>query len=131
MNHSQMNHHMPMTTANMPMTFFTSTTTPLYATSWTPETPAQYAVTCLFLVLLCVVFRGLLAARGNMPRLLAFVPQKKDTPEEVSCCAEEDGLRKTFDGERASGSQEKRSKVWEILLRALLDTSLAIVSYLL
>lgn len=76
-------------------------------------------------------FRGLLAARGNMPRLLAFVPQKKDTPEEVSCCAEEDGLRKTFDGELASDSQEKRSKVWEILLRALLDTSLAIVSYLL
>ena len=82
-------------------------------------------------MLLCVVFRGLLAARGNMPWLLAFVSPKKDTPEEVSCCAEEDGLQKTFSGELASGSQDKPSKVWEILLRAVLDTSLAIVSYLL
>jgi hypothetical protein len=132
MDHSNTNHHhMPMTTAEMPMTFYTSTTTPLYTTAWTPKTPAQYAMTCLFLVLLCVVFRGLLAARGNMPWLLASVPPKKDTPEQVSCCAEEDGLQKTFRGELASGSQAKRSKVWEILLRAMLDTSLAIVSYLL
>ncbi|GAB7329915.1 hypothetical protein MBLNU13_g01620t2 [Cladosporium sp. NU13] len=130
MDHSNANHHMPMTTVDMPMTFFTSTTTPLYTTAWTPKTPAQYAMTCLFLVLLCVVFRGLLAARGNMPWLLAFIPKKKDNPEEISCCAEE-GLRKTFGDELASGNQDKPSKVWEILLRAILDTSLAIVSYLL
>ena len=66
-----------------------------------------------------------------MPWLLAFVPQKKDTPEEVSCCAEEDGLQKTFGGELASGSHDKPSKVWEGLLRAVLDTSLTVVSYLL
>lgn len=114
------------------MTFFTSTTTPLYTTAWTPKTPAQYALTCLFLVLLCIVFRGLLSARGNMPWLLSSLsPTKKDTPEEVSCCADEDGLQKTFRGEMASGSQDKPSKVWEILLRAVLDTSLAVVSYLL
>ena len=64
-----------------------------------------------------------------MPWLLAYVTLKKETPEEVSCCAEEDGLQKTF-GELASDRQDKPSKVWEILLRALLDTSLAIVSYL-
>jgi hypothetical protein len=133
MDDSQVNHHhMPMTTASMPMTFFTSTTTPLYTTAWTPKTPAQYAMTCLFLVLFCVVFRGLLAARGNMSWLLDFVSPKKDTPEEVSCCAEEDGLQKSFRGEMVSGSHDNNaSKVWEILLRALLDTSLAIVSYLL
>lgn len=66
-----------------------------------------------------------------MSWLLAFIPPKKNIPEEVSCCAEEDGLQKTFRCELASGSQDNRSKVWEILLRALLDTSLAIVSYLL
>jgi hypothetical protein len=66
-----------------------------------------------------------------MPWLLSYVTPKKDTPEEVSCCAEEDGLQKTFRGELASGRQDKPSKVWKILLRALLDTSLAIVSYLL
>ena len=132
MDESNMNHHnTPMSTANMPMTFFTSTTTPLYTSAWTPKTPAQYAMTCLFLVLLCVVFRGLLAARGNMPWLLAFVSPKKGTPEEVSCCAEEDGLQKTFRGELAADSHGNPSKVWEVLLRALLDTSLAIFSYLL
>jgi hypothetical protein len=133
MDDSQMNHHhMAMTTASMPMTFFTSITTPLYTTAGTPKTPAQYAMTCLFLVLLCIVFRGLLAARGNMPWLLDLISPKKDTPEEVSCCAEEDGLQKSFRGEMASGNHDnKPSKVWEILLRALLDTSLAIVSYLL
>lgn len=67
-----------------------------------------------------------------MPWILDFVSPKKDTPEEVSCCAEEDGLQKSFCGEMASGNQDhKASKLWEILLRALLDTSLAIVSYLL
>jgi hypothetical protein len=125
-------HHMPMTTTSMPMTFFTSTTTPLYITAWTPKTPAQYAMTCLFLVLLCIAFRGLLAARGNMPWLLDIVSSKKDTPEEVSCCAEEDGLEKSFRGEMASGSHgNKPSEVWEVLPRAFLDTSLAVVSYLL
>ncbi|KAM0707224.1 hypothetical protein Q7P35_006555 [Cladosporium inversicolor] len=128
---------MPMTTATMPMTFFTSITTPLYTTAWTPKTPAQYALTCLFLVLLCIAFRGLLAARGNMPWLLSSLsPTKKDTPEEVSCCAEEDGLQKTFRGESATTSNPSRdqdgpSRVWEILLRAALDTALAIFSYLL
>ena len=71
-----------------------------------------------------------------MPWLLAHVsPRKNDTAEAVSCCAEEDGLQKSFGDELASSSasrnQNGRSKGWEMLLRAVLDTALAGVSYLL
>jgi copper transporter 1 len=135
MDHTNMSHRMPKTMAEMPMTFFTSTTTPLYSSAWTPKTAAQYALTCLFLVLLCIVFRGLLAARCNMPWLLAYTSPKKAASEEVSCCAEEVGLQKPLHGDLAPGSanrhQDRPSKVWEILLRAVLDTALAVVSYLL
>lgn len=135
MDHTKMDHQMPKTMAEMPMTFFTSTTTPLYTSAWTPKTAAQYAMTCLFLVLLCIVFRGLLAARCNMPWLLAYTSPRKDTPEESSCCAEVDGLQKPIHGEsgpgKANRDQDGPNRVWEILLRALLDTSLAIVSYML
>jgi len=71
-----------------------------------------------------------------MPWLLAHTSSRKDeTAEAVSCCAEEDGLQKSFGGEIASGSarrdQDGPGRVWEMLLRAVLDTALAGVSYLL
>lgn len=38
--------------------------TPLYATGWTPKNTAGYAATIIFLILLAVVFRCLLAAKA-------------------------------------------------------------------
>jgi hypothetical protein len=148
---------MSMATA-MPMTFFTSTTTPLYTTAWKPTTPSHYALTCLFLVLLCVVFRALLAARCNLQVLLRALGQvgrrRPAAAERVpsSCCAEveadeEGDVDLNGDGERylrdeknalrdrahREGSRKKTGggRGGEILLRALLDASLAVVSYLL
>lgn len=124
----------------MPTTFFTSTSTPLYTPAWTPKTASQYALTCLFLVILCIAFRALLAARCNLTQLLARVqPRKDDTIEQTSCCAEESGVEKPLRGDLghdvATRDRDEvtsgRSRVWEILLRALLDTVLAVVSYLL
>lgn len=126
--------------SSMPTTFFTSTTTPLYTPTWTPKTASQYALTCLFLVLLCIAFRALLAARCNLTQLLARVQARKDdTIEQTSCCAEESGVEKPLRGVLAHDDSERdsddtasgRSRVWEVLLRALLDTALAVVSYLL
>ncbi|KAF7911544.1 hypothetical protein BELL_1790g00010 [Botrytis elliptica] len=48
----------------MSMTFFISKTTALYSTMWTPTTDAGYAGTCIFLVLLATLFRGLLAVKA-------------------------------------------------------------------
>jgi hypothetical protein len=90
-------HHHDSTTpamampTTMPMTFFTSTTTPLYTTAWKPTTPSHYALTCLFLVLLCIVFRALLAARCNLQvflQVLDRVGRKKAAERGPSCCAE-------------------------------------------
>ncbi len=50
------------------MTFFTSTTTPLYSTLWTPTTRSAYAGTCLFLILLACIGRGLFALKHVLER---------------------------------------------------------------
>jgi copper transporter 1 len=132
MDHSEVNHHMPKTMAGMPMTFFSSISTPLYTDAWKPTTAPQYALTCLFLVLLCVVFRSLLAARCSIPWLMARFRSKKGMSEQQPCCAEEDELEKLSTG--GLGREQDvsgRSAMWEVMLRAVLDTSLALVSYLL
>lgn len=48
----------------MSMTFFVSKTTALYSNMWTPKTDAGYAGTCIFLILLATLFRGLLAVKA-------------------------------------------------------------------
>lgn len=45
------------------MVFVNSQTTPLYSSAWTPSSTGQYAGTCIFLVLLAITLRGLLAAK--------------------------------------------------------------------
>ncbi|KAK1758468.1 protein P80 [Echria macrotheca] len=43
--------------------FQTSMATPLYSQAWTPTSTGSYAGTCIFLIVLAVIFRGLLAAK--------------------------------------------------------------------
>jgi hypothetical protein len=50
--------------SDMSMTFFTSSVTPLYSAMWTPASAGQYAGTCIFLIILAVVFRALLALKA-------------------------------------------------------------------
>lgn len=45
------------------MVFVTSTSTPLYSMSWKPTNTGAYAGTCIFLILLAVIFRGLFAGK--------------------------------------------------------------------
>lgn len=44
--------------------FQTSMDTPLYSTTWTPNSVGTYAATCIFLIVLGVTMRGLLAAKS-------------------------------------------------------------------
>ena len=138
----------------MPMTFFTSTTTPLYTTAWKPTQPSHYALTCLFLVLLSIVFRALLAARCNLQVLLQAlgrVGRRRVVvaeQESSSCCVErEEADEQGYDDaslrdeknalrDRADRADSGKRAAWgsrggEVFLRALLDTSLGVVSYLL
>ena len=59
---------MDMSSMSMASVFFTSTTTPLYSNSWSPSTTGQYAGTCIFLILLAIVFRTLFALRAVQER---------------------------------------------------------------
>ncbi|PSR80530.1 Ctr copper transporter [Coniella lustricola] len=48
----------------MNMTFFYSLVTPLFSTAWTPNGIGQYAGTCIFLIILAVIHRSLVAFRS-------------------------------------------------------------------
>ncbi|EMR65089.1 putative low affinity copper transporter protein [Eutypa lata UCREL1] len=52
-----------MSSADMAMVFFQSVTTPLYAYSWTPAGEGSYAGTCIFLIVLGLAHRVLIALR--------------------------------------------------------------------
>lgn len=52
----------------MMMVFYTSTSTPLYSASWIPSGTGQYAGTCIFLIVLAVIFRGLLSLKAIVQR---------------------------------------------------------------
>lgn len=48
---------------HMIMVFTTSTNTPLYSDSWTPQSAGAYAGTCIFLLLLAMIMRSLFAVK--------------------------------------------------------------------
>jgi len=54
--------------SRMQMIFFTSTHTPLYSNGWTPSNTGSYAGTCIFLIVLAVIFRTLLAFKHVMEK---------------------------------------------------------------
>lgn len=48
----------------MMVAFQNSMATPLYSMSWTPNSMGTYAATCIFLIVLATVFRGLFALKA-------------------------------------------------------------------
>lgn len=49
--------------SSMIMAFFTSTSTTLFSSAWTPGSTGAYAGTCIFLIFLAAFFRGLAAGK--------------------------------------------------------------------
>ncbi|KAF1830361.1 Ctr copper transporter-like protein [Decorospora gaudefroyi] len=49
--------------SGMAMGFFSATNTPLYSESWTPTNAGQYAGTCIFLIVLSILFRFFFTAK--------------------------------------------------------------------
>jgi len=52
-----------MDSSEMTMAFFNSQETPLYSKGWSPSGTGGYAGTCLFLIILAVVYRSLFALK--------------------------------------------------------------------
>lgn len=107
---------------DMMMVFFTGTKTPLYSTAWTPSSTGQYAGTCIFLIVLAVIFRAILAIRGVFPRdrySATLLGPDHDKPS-----------ARTYE----FSTQSIQPRPWtahEAASRAVLDVVLAGVSYLL
>lgn len=115
---------MTMSMADMAMVFFTSTVTPLYSNAWTPNNAGQYAGTCIFLIILPVIFRAILAVRFNLPAILARTTAWHET-DILRHSSDESG-----DWKEAIQQVHRPWSINEALLRATLDTLLAGVSYL-
>lgn len=140
---------MSMSMSNTSIIFAVSTTTPLYLSSWAPSTTAQYAGTCIFLIALGTIFRGLLAFKGVLET--RWIDAELDRREMVRV-----GRAKEKEGGDAGGESSANSAVlsangveknvvvvqkkmtkrapWRLtvnLPRALLDTLIAFVGYLL
>ncbi|PPJ60125.1 hypothetical protein CBER1_03138 [Cercospora berteroae] len=110
----------------MLMTFFTSTTTALYSNAWQPSTSGQYVGTCIFLIALAAIFRGIVAVRTNFPALLALWAHRRDTSILHPEAGGDDGKLLLY-----GFASTRPWNINEALARALLDTVLAGVSYLL
>jgi copper transporter 1 len=108
-----------MDMSQMMMTFFTSTETSLCSKDWTSNGAGQYAGTCISLIVLAFVFRGLLALRTRVP-ILWHRRSSGDYQEDAK--------------DLESGGVDRAKEPWRVnkaLVRAILDMILAGVSYLL
>jgi copper transporter 1 len=103
----------------MKMTFFTSASTPLFASSWTPTTTGQYAGTCIFLIVLAIFFRALLAVRLNIIEIMALLDRRHMG----------DGIYPCIDATKPAVRRRWRAN--EAALLASTDVVLAGVGYLL
>ena len=129
------------------MTFFTSTLTPLYSVMWTPNSAGQYAGTCIFLIILATVFRGLLAVKAwketawldaEFNRRYVSVVGKLPKSERIASDSDSKRMILTENGiEEDVMVVKKRSmaiRPWRLTtdpIRAVMDTIIAGVSYLL
>ncbi|KAL1849541.1 High-affinity copper transporter ctrA2 [Paecilomyces lecythidis] len=52
--------------SSMPMVFTNTHTMPLYSTMWTPKSQGGYAGTCIFLIILAIIVRSLIAIKAIM-----------------------------------------------------------------
>ncbi|KAI1097401.1 hypothetical protein F4804DRAFT_327733 [Jackrogersella minutella] len=125
-----------MDDCQMVMTFFYSSTTSLFSRSWTPATSAEYVGTCIFLIVLAVVMRFMLALKPVLEKLLwnaAIGPEGELIPDDEACYQKED-VASHPPSKRVYGAIRRRWAAWRFgtsLSRALLELSLATVGYLL
>jgi hypothetical protein len=147
MNSSSDNSSSMMSMSGMRITFYASNMTPLYSDAWAPTNTSTYAGTCIFLILLATLFRGLLALKGwketawldaEFNRRYVVVAGKPSKTERISQDSDSKRMILTENGveeevmvvkKRSSGVRPWRLSVDP--LRAVIDTVIAGVAYLL
>ena len=131
----------------MMMTFQTATATPLFSTMWTPDSAGAYAGTCIFLVILAVAARLLVAFKATqegrwhsaaLKRRYVAVSGKEPLSERIrtdqggkQMVLSENGVEESvFVVER----RDAEAKPWRFSVdpvRAVIDTVIVGVGYLL
>ncbi|KAJ2902425.1 putative low affinity copper transporter protein [Zalerion maritima] len=127
--------------------FQTNINTSLYSTSWTPNNPATYAATCIFLIILGIVFRAIVAFKAiqeqkwfdkELARRYVIVNGKLPVSEQVSTDSLAKRMTLTENGveEDVMVVKKKHTHVrpWRFSVdpvRAFIDMILAGVGYLL
>ncbi|KAI6088425.1 Ctr copper transporter [Hypoxylon rubiginosum] len=138
---------MDMSGSEMHMVFQNSIATPLFSDNWTPANAGAYAGTIIFLIILGIVFRLLLAGKAfaeerwmdaEMKRRYVVVQGKLPVAEQVSTDSFSKKMTLTENGveEDVMVVQKKTThrRPWRLSvdpLRAILDTCIAGIGYLL
>jgi solute carrier family 31 (copper transporter), member 1 len=133
----------------MEMVFYSSTTTPLYSASWSPTSTGSYAGTCIFLIVLGTIFRGLMAVKHaaeghwrevelNRRPIVVRTPSSSEADGEPILDRKETKTVNFLERSLASASgplrRERKPTPWRLsvdLPRAALVTITAGVGYLL
>lgn len=132
---------------SMMVVFNTDRSTPLFSSAWTPASTGGYAGTCLFLVLLATLFRGLLALKARqearwldaeLRRRYVVVHGKPSLADNLSrdslakeAVLSENGLEERVVVVRKHTHHARPWRVSVDPVRAVIDTVIAGVGYLL
>jgi len=136
-----------MSMSGMSITFFTSYTTPIYSTLWTPSSLGSYAGTCIFIVILAIIFRFLLAWKSwkesdwldkEFNRRYVTVAGKQSKSDRISSDSDRKRMVLSANGAEEDVLVVKKKGVvgrpWRMTVdpqRAAIDTVVAGVGYLL
>ncbi|KAG9239159.1 low affinity copper transporter [Amylocarpus encephaloides] len=134
-----------MSASMMEMTFFSSTSTPLYSSTWKPQNIGTYAATCIFLIALAVVFRFLIAVKAwkeaawldaEFHRRYVTVANKLPKTERLSTDSKrmiltENGVEEEVMVVKRTGMDVRPWRISIEPIRAVIDTLIAGVGYLL
>ncbi|KAI1397518.1 Ctr copper transporter family-domain-containing protein [Hypoxylon fuscum] len=120
----------------MAMTFFLSSNTALFSKAWTPSSPAAYIGTCIFLVVLAVLMRAMLALKPILEKSLwnATIESEGVLVPDEDASYQKEGMAPRQSVKSVYGTVRRRWTIWRFrtsLSRALFELLLAAVGYLL
>ena len=126
--------------SSMSLIFTTSTSTPLFFSSWAPSTTGQYAGTCIFVITLAFILQALLTSRSILNRrwLNAEIARqerarqgRRKKVDDVSVVLSSEGTSEDVVIQKRRTVKRAPWRLYVDLPRALLDTLVAFVGYLL
>lgn len=131
----------------MMVAFQNSIATPLYSMAWTPSNVGTYAATCIFLILLAVVLRGMFALKAiqesrwldqEFNRRYVVVNGQLPMADKLSSSSVKKNMMLSSNGVEEQvmvvQKQQMHTRPWRAsvdVVRAVIDTVIAGVGYLL